>query len=404
MSDNIATTPFGSRSVSLGLLALQKATDNIEAGKAVDKWQLYRNLCEARSVFGVSDRTLAVLSALLSFFPDSDLEEGESLIVFPSNKQLSLRAHGMAGPTLRRHLSALVQSGLIFRRDSPNGKRYAHKSQSGDIEEAFGFSLAPLLLRADEIAQAAQEIREHNAKLRRLRERITLQRRDIAKLIEVAIEEDMPGAWSALWNEFRSIVDALPRKSELIVLQDFASQMDALRKKVDNTLNINEYSNEMNANDVQNEHQQSNSNTDSIYEFERTLEKKKAEAVHVTHTHHTINPTKTYPLSFILKACPDIEDYAVNGIDNWRDLMSTCAQVRGFLGISASAYEDALDCFGQETTAIIIACILQRANHIQSAGGYLRSLTEKARSNAFSVGPMLMAAYKMNMGVVKRVG
>ncbi|TAN15257.1 MAG: replication initiation protein RepC, partial [Rhizobiaceae bacterium] len=37
-----------------------------------------------------------------------------------------------------------------------------------------------------------------------------------------------------------------------------------------------------------------------------------------------------------------------------------------------------------------------RANHINSAGGYLRALTEKARAGQFSVGPMLMAALKAN--------
>ena len=51
---------------------------------------------------------------------------------------------------------------------------------------------------------------------------------------------------------------------------------------------------------------------------------------------------------------------------------------------------------GQETAAIVIACILQRAQHINSAGGYLRALTDKARAGQFSVGPMLMAALKAN--------
>ncbi|MGQ7557995.1 replication initiation protein RepC [Streptococcus suis] len=41
-----------------------------------------------------------------------------------------------------------------------------------------------------------------------------------------------------------------------------------------------------------------------------------------------------------------------------------------------------------------MACILQRAQHIQSAGGYLRALTDKARAGEFSVGPMLMAMNK----------
>ena len=76
--------------------------------------------------------------------------------------------------------------------------------------------------------------------------------------------------------------------------------------------------------------------------------------------------------------------------------MATAAQVRGYLGVSPSAYADALDILGQENTAVVIACILQRANHINSAGGYLRALTDKARAGGFSVGPMLMAQLKTN--------
>ena len=79
--------------------------------------------------------------------------------------------------------------------------------------------------------------------------------------------------------------------------------------------------------------------------------------------------------------------------------MATAAQVRGFLGISPSAYADALEQLGQENAAVVIACILQRAQHINSAGGYLRALTDKARAGRFSVGPMLMALLKANVGI-----
>ena len=90
---------------------------------------------------------------------------------------------------------------------------------------------------------------------------------------------------------------------------------------------------------------------------------------------------KTYHLGLVLKACPDIVDYAAGGIGNWLDLMATAAQVRGYLGVSPSAYEDACHVMGPEVAAIVIACILQRAQHINSAGGYLRALTEKAMSS-----------------------
>jgi replication initiation protein RepC len=61
------------------------------------------------------------------------------------------------------------------------------------------------------------------------------------------------------------------------------------------------------------------------------------------------------------------------------------------LGISPSAWEEAQDVMGEVTAAIVVAAILQRGAAINSAGGYLRDLTERARAGQFSPGPMLMA-------------
>ncbi|WP_040588662.1 plasmid replication protein RepC [Allomesorhizobium alhagi] len=401
METHTSTTPFGRRSMTLAMLAAQKEALEIPEGSAVDKWQVYRNLCEGKSIVGIGDRALAVLNALLSFYPDSELSGENGLIVFPSNAQLSLRAHGMADATLRRHLAALVDCGLITRRDSPNGKRYARKDRGGDIEEAFGFSLAPLLARAHEFAQAAELVRADNRALRLMRERITLHRRDIHKLIEAAVEEDVPGDWGGLWRRFRAVVEAIPRRATVADLAPIVADLAGIHEDVDKLLEVHMNSTNSSGNESQSERQRSNSNTDSIFEFEPAFEKSGATVE--PRTREAERP-KGYPLGLVLKACPEIVDYALDGIGNWRDFMATAAQVRGYLGVSPSAYEDACHVMGQEVAAIVIACILQRAQHINSAGGYLRALTEKARGGEFSVGPMLMAALKANGATARMTG
>ena len=399
MEREIATTPFGRRPMSLALMAAQIEAKEIPEGKAVDKWQVYRDLCEGKSIVAIGDRALAVLAGLLSFYPDDELSEENGLIVFPSNRQLSLRSHGMANATLRRHLAALLDCGIILRRDSPNGKRYARKGRGGEVEDAFGFSLAPLLARAEEFHAAAERVRADNRALKLMRERITLQRRDIAKLIEAAIEERAPGAWQALWTRFRAVVDQLPRKASILELEPLASELDAIRDEVDTVLKKFMNVTNPSGNESQNEPQQSNSNTDSHFEFEPAFEKARGPA---EPRREAQEAPKTYHLGLVLKACPDIAEYAPSGIANWRDLMATAAQVRGYLGVSPSAYEDACHVMGPETAAIVVACILQRAQHINSAGGYLRALTDKAREGQFSVGPMLMAAFKANSSAPDR--
>lgn len=69
--------------------------------------------------------------------------------------------------------------------------------------------------------------------------------------------------------------------------------------------------------------------------------------------------------------------------------------VRAMLGVSASAYDEAMAVMGPENAAIVMACILERAGQINSPGGYLRDLTRRARMGEFAVGPMLMAQLRL---------
>ena len=71
--------------------------------------------------------------------------------------------------------------------------------------------------------------------------------------------------------------------------------------------------------------------------------------------------------------------------------MSAGVVVRSMLGISASAYQEACEVMGPENAAVAVACILEKANMINSPGGYLRDLTRRAERGEFSIGPMVMA-------------
>ena len=104
-----------------------------------------------------------------------------------------------------------------------------------------------------------------------------------------------------------------------------------------------------------------------------------------------------FPLPLVLRACPQIGDYGPDGaVRSWRDMMAAAVVVRSMLGVSASAYEAACDAMGPENAATVMACILERAGHIGSAGGYLRDLTRRAMRGEFALGPMVMAQLRAN--------
>jgi replication initiation protein RepC len=196
MTGRLATTPFGGARVSVRQFARQKWIAERQTalaelplgsphGKA-DKWQLLRALTEARDIYGLSDRSITVLEALASFHQSRELDGSAPIIVFPSNAELSMRTRGMSPATLRRHLCALVQSGLILRRDSPNGKRYCRRGQDGETPEAFGFDIAPMALMATDIIAHAEALKAEQRERQKLRSEITIHLRDIAKTIAAA--------------------------------------------------------------------------------------------------------------------------------------------------------------------------------------------------------------------------
>lgn len=410
-SDNL-TTPFGRRGVSIGLLATQFASGNIDPARSIDKWKLFRATCEARPLLGISDRSLAVLNALISFYPKAELSEENGLVVFPSNQQLSLRAHGMPEQTLRRHLAALVQAGLILRKDSPNGKRYARKDRSGSISDAYGFSLAPLIARADEIQSIAAQVVEERLQLQRLREKITLCRRDIIKFGEIALEEHITGDWDLFRNRYGSLVATLDRKSKAPFLSLLLEELSQLRADMANQLEKHVEKQKISANAYQNERLIQSSESESLLEMETAdkTEKRSETAPAETKTakkdYRNARPEpdsdksiKTgFDLTTLLKACPEIAMYGPRGsVRDWNDLKHASNVVKTMLSISQSAYEEAEEAMGPQNTNAIIACILERSNTIHSAGGYLRSLTEKSRSAQFSIKPMLMALLRARM-------
>ncbi|MBY3196700.1 plasmid replication protein RepC [Rhizobium laguerreae] len=426
MESGYVTTPFGRRPMSLGMLASQQLAETIEPGMKRSKWKLFRAICEARPALGVTDRALTVLDALLTFYPDDEISEEKGLIVFPSNAQLSLRARGMTPATLRRHLAVLVEAGLILRKDSPNGKRYARRDRAGAIGEAFGFSVAPLLARAVEIESLAAQAVADRELLRVTRERLTVCRRDISKLIAAALEEGVSGNWEGISAMFRALLARIPRVATAEDLAPLLDEMGLLRAEIVNMLERRIKAKKIDANESQIEHHKQNSNPNSLYELEPSFETKQGEKAAADNDPNA-GPSderrlkqqkpsggmsnraggaadpgagpglKSFPLGLVLQACPSILDYGPGGsIGNWRDLMSAAVVVRSMLGVSPSAYEEACSGMGPENAATVIACILERGGHINSPGGYLRDLTRRTERGEFAIGPMLMALVRTN--------
>jgi replication initiation protein RepC len=394
MQTGSVTTPFGRRPMTLALVRRQ--TTEIKTGKTAEKWKVLRDASAAMNLLGVQSNSLAVLDALLSFYPNNELRQEAQMIVFPSNTQLALRAHGMAGATLRRHLAVLVDAGLIVRRDSANGKRYARKDTTGAVESAFGFDLSPLLARSEELAMMAQQVMADRAVFRKVKEDFTICRRDVRKLISAALEEGAEGDWMKMEDVYVELVGRTPRTPSLNDIRNLLDEMQMLHEEIINQLEVQQISDLESTNAAQNEQHLQNSKSEFFNELEHSSGQEQRAKLNDT-SHRKRERVKAFPLGMVLKACPSIADYGRGGaVESWRDLMTAAVVVRSMLGVSPSAYQDACDAMGPESAAITMSCILERANFINSAGGYLRDLTRRAERQEFSLGPMLVALLKAN--------
>jgi replication initiation protein RepC len=403
MQTHITTTPFGRRPMTLGQMASQVAAKSIPEGAAVEKWKVFRSIREARDLVGATDRSLAILNALLSFHPDSELSSDGTLIVWPSNEQLMARANGMPPTTLRRHLAILVDCGLIVRRDSPNGKRFARKGRGGQVEQAYGFDLSPIVARAEEFEQLAEAVQAEKRAFKVAKERLTLLRRDIVKMIDAGIEEGVPGNWGRVQQIYQEIIGRLPRSAPRQIIESLCDELHELWTEVHDILESFTKTQNPDANESHSGRHLQSSNPDSISESEQGY-RKKDEAGGSAEENDNLRslPKRELPLGIVLDACPDIADMAQGGgIRHWRDFVAAAEVARPMLGVSPSAWREACEAMGEVQAAITLAAILQRSDQISSAGGYLRSLTDKAREGQFSTWPMVMALLRAKLDADK---
>lgn len=398
--DYTPVTPFR-RPINAAILHYQAAAQQDIPPSGVNKWEALRELAAARIAFGLSDRDLSVLQALVSFHQATIVGGNHSeTVVHPSNKAICERLNGMPCSTMRRHLANLVQTGFVVRRDSPNGKRYARRY--GDEKIAFGFDLAPLAQRFVEVCEAAEAVRAAEERYKRLRTTVSLMRRDLAGLVDYgrSLRPDR-----AIWDQASDLcvltARDLRRKLDFAELQQMESALSEALNAIRDLLEPVQ-SQDMSTNEVTNEQHYQNSNKDS-YDFEPRLEKAQGEgsasdpATALVAEGSTDEPVSVdnnlprIPLGLVLAACSEYRTYAERPVRHWHDLVRVADVIRPMMGVSPSAWDEAKKYMGPEEASVVILAMLERFGDIRSPGGYLRSLSAKAALGEFSCGPMIMA-------------
>lgn len=94
-----------------------------------------------------------MIDKLFGYSPAADWNNKDaSPIVWPSNEVLA-RQLGLSISTARHHLRGLAAAGLIAHASHPTYQRRGVRDEQGNIVEAFGIDLSPIIMRYDELLE-----------------------------------------------------------------------------------------------------------------------------------------------------------------------------------------------------------------------------------------------------------
>lgn len=179
-------------------------------GCAPVKWKLLQAVEDAREPLGLRSTSIVVLRAMLSFVRADRLSAArdDEHICFASNASLARRCH-VSVATVERHVARLVSLGLLSRRRSGNGKRWARRDRQGNVTMATGLSLLPLAQRHAEFLRLGQAREDLRRELSLLRDKCALA---LARLKAVTTNID---GLSCLVVKARTLLRRKPAKDAL---------------------------------------------------------------------------------------------------------------------------------------------------------------------------------------------
>jgi replication initiation protein RepC len=295
------------------------------------------------------------------------------LVVFASNKMLSLKANGMDIRTLRRRLANLIENGIIRRRSSPNGKRYAHQDAAGNVITAYGLDISPLLERLHEFRERVALEQERQAIHKVARDRLSLLRMSFP----VDSEEDI-----ILRTALRRRSTTTAQMEYLIELFTAVNDVEAQPNDLDALADTAILSATHGQNDL---HLQSSK--------QNTYERKKDIAVTKPATpkkpmqkndkseNLKLRPNLEY--HDVMSACPEAMCFAKEEPRSWTDLYAFSRWLAPMIGIKSNLVDQAEQALGKTNLAMTILAIVQMSGSIRNPGAYLRSLFQGPRSEGY---------------------
>ena len=201
-------TNNGWRKPTPGLVIAEK---HAQVGErlAISKTKSIVAIKRVATAMGLKSADVMLLDTFAAFTKPKDWEQGRRPIVWASNNYL-MEQTGFSLAALKRHIRRLLELGVIWVKDSSNGKRYGYRDDSGYIIEAYGFDLSPLAARVEEFEALHNQLQEERQFCKSLKTSLTVSRRVMRAKIDKALENGLRGPWRTLRAEYEDLIGILP--------------------------------------------------------------------------------------------------------------------------------------------------------------------------------------------------
>lgn len=329
------------------------------------RWQALTHVRTARHMLGLKDRDLAVLRGLLSLLPPA--QWGAEMVVFGSNRTLADRCDGIEERTLRRRLTRLAEVGLITRRASPNGKRYAIRDRQGDILLAYGIDLAPLAQMAAQLEDMAQNAAAE-AKAVQMTKALIRDRLYHLNLNACAIDAEL--AETARLS--------LRRNLDLERLEELLAALEVIWKAHQPAPAIEAESIEMSASDSKIDRHILNHNQDNL---DLTLQVETED--------------QDISLASCLSHAPTASALALEKPRSWADVVHHAERLAPGLGVKAQQWRIAQTRMGHIQAALAIFGLVEAMDRIKAPQAYLSRLIAQAQDGVLDAVRMFRSLTQM---------
>lgn len=415
------------RKVTPGILASAVLSQQ-EERPVVTKQDLSLVLKRVAPALGIDGTSYHVLDILLGLVQAEDFKAGRRPVVAISNQRLS--EYTSRHPrTVIRCLKRLVEAGILAYRDSPTGRRYVQKDNASGHIEAYGLDFTPACVNLESFRTAADAFQAQIKADQAARRELTRLARAIADLDEACegLEGFRACARTILEERHTLLGFRLERMRALYqdALDSAASDHASFSENMSSTGDIpvislsitnRPDSSESNIKRTRPNGRNINTKTDNGSAVEMALEKEPCgdpareqqnlrqaarpqgagrETQQVTQratqrdrqqgraqgaSHHGLLDDVSAGL--VESACSELQAVIRHRLTSWPAICEAAEEIRVLIGVSPSAYAQAVEQQGRYVAAACLAVVAEKAlrdpEQISRPGGYFRAMIERA--------------------------